>query len=125
MFTFETAINLHTRYISREARRTVFIRKYFNKRGHRAPKYSWLDLYKAIQDFKMIFQLSYDLRSGLLKPKYIVSNLRWFNQMRFLQLYLKFLRRIKWYELPLRRLFFYLNKAKRLCYLGLVQQANR
>lgn len=108
--------------MSLDLTRGLLTKRYFYRRGHRPQRFNWLVLYKAISDFKLLFRLSFDLRTNRLEPQYVSPAMRWANQMRFFQLYLRFLKRVKWFELPLRRVFFFLGKAKRMCYLGLVNQ---
>lgn len=97
-------------------------KRYFIRRGHKAPKINWTTLYKTIQEFKLTFKMSYDLKRKSLSLNFVNNDYRWLNQMQFLQLYIKFLKKTKWWELPQKNLFFYLNKAKKKCYARLLKQ---
>lgn len=108
--------------ITKEMRRIVLVRRYFCRRGKYLLNYDWLKLYKAIYDFKLLFRFKYNMTSKTLSADYIPRPYRWGNQMKFFQFYLKLLTKFKWNELDLRQVMFYLNKAKRSCYLGLITQ---
>lgn len=79
-------------------------------------------LYKTIYDFKLIFKFKYNILTKDLTAEYIPYSLRWLNQMQFFQFYLKLLTKFKWYQLPQKQLINYLIKAKRSCYLSLINQ---
>lgn len=122
MFNVDFTFRNNTPKIINEHRRVMFVRRFFCKRGTYLKEYKWIDLYRAISDFKLIFKFKYNMTNKSLTADYIPRQFRWFNQMRFFQFYLKLFQRVQWYQLPLKRLFIYINKAKRHCYKGLIQQ---
>lgn len=82
-------------------------------------------MYKAIYDFRLLFKFKYNMITKILTADYVPRQYRWSNQMRFFQFYLKLFQRAKWYDLPLKKLLIYVNRAKRYCYLGLVKQKKK
>lgn len=101
------------------------VRRFFCKKGVYLKDYDWTVLYKAIYDFKLLFKFKYNMVTKALTADYVPRQYRWLNQMRFFQFYIKLFQRARWYQLPLKRLFLYINKAKRYCYAGLIQQKKK
>lgn len=125
MFEVEFTLPVNKPRIKNEHKKIMLVKRFFCRRGVYFKDYDWVLLYKALFDFKLLFRFKYNMASKTLTADYIPRHYRWFNQMRFFQFYTKLFQRGKWFELPLKYLFIYINRAKRYCYNGLIKQKKK
>ena len=113
MFEIEfTKLRLRSK-IPYDYKKAIFIKRFFCKRGVYVKWFNWISLYKSIQDFKLIFKFKYSLETKTISAVYIPKGLRWFNQMKFLQLYIKIFKNIKWKNIPIKKTFLLCLKIKK------------
>ena len=120
MFEVEIYKRFNLPSIQIELKKLIIVKRYFCKRGKYLLNYNWLELYKVISDFKLIFKFKYNLINKTINADYVPKPFRWQNNMRFFKFYLKLFTKFKWTQLQLKQIIQFLNKTKRSCYLGLV-----
>lgn len=121
MYFYETFLPLRERNSHRDYKQIKVTKKYFFKHGHNLIQYDWFSLYWALKGFKLMFKFKYNLKAQQLSASYIPYKKRWANQMGFLKFYIKLLKRFKWSDFEPKKLTFFLRKAKRACYTGLLE----